>query len=169
MAKVFILTGSNRGNRLQMLRKAEECIEEVIGMITVRSSVYETEPWGFQDEIPFLNQVLMAETDLLPDRLLKEILVIETSMGRKRESMGYQARVIDIDILLYNDNVINTEELIIPHPRLADRRFVLMPLAEIAGEYFHPVFQCTISELLVNCRDYSKVVRYFPDSSGKGF
>jgi 2-amino-4-hydroxy-6-hydroxymethyldihydropteridine diphosphokinase len=157
MRKAFLHTGSNRGSRLEMLHEAHRQIGEKTGEILLASSVYETEPWGFHDETPFLNQVLEIKTDLSPEILLQSILEIETVMGRKREFKGYLSRKIDIDILFYDDLVICTENLVIPHPRMHERRFVLIPLAEIAKDFIHPVFHRSIEELLVSCSDQSRV------------
>jgi 2-amino-4-hydroxy-6-hydroxymethyldihydropteridine diphosphokinase len=116
------------------------------------SSIYETAAWGMENQEAFLNQVLEIETNLNPDELLQSILQIEEGLGRKRE-LKYGPRTIDIDILFFNDQVIDQEGLKIPHPQLQNRRFVLVPLNEIASNKIHPIFKKTISQLLAECPD----------------
>jgi len=156
----YLLLGSNRGNRLTMLSHAAELIGQNTGTITASSSVYETAPWGFYDETYFLNQVICLETLLPPYDLLDSLLHIETSIGRTRQGKNYSSRTIDIDILFYGDHIINHEHLTIPHPRQHERRFSLLPLAEIAPGFVHPVFKVTIHELLLKCSDVSEVHLY---------
>lgn len=127
-------------------------IEAKIGNITKRSSLYETASWGKHDQPDFFNQVIEVKTSLKPQELLSGILSIEAQLGRKRiEKWG--SRIIDIDILLYQDQVINEPELIVPHPYLAFRRFCLMPLCEIAPEFIHPLLKKNIQELLIELSD----------------
>ncbi len=159
MNKVFLLTGGNLGNRLHNLQKAVEWVERECGRIVSQSSVYETAPWGFSEQPLFLNQALEIETQLLPQDLLKNILQIEEQMGRRRV-MKLGPRVIDIDILLMDDLVLESAQLTIPHPHMKERRFVLMPLAEIAGEIIHPVFLKPINELLEACTDTLSVYKF---------
>ena len=121
--------------------KAKKMIEESIGSVVSVSSVYETEPWGFESDNEFLNMVLCVETDLSPSGLLGRILMIESQLGRIRCENQYSSRNIDIDILLYNNEIVNEAALEIPHPRMHERRFVLVPLAEIAPELIHPVLK----------------------------
>jgi 2-amino-4-hydroxy-6-hydroxymethyldihydropteridine diphosphokinase len=160
--KVYLLLGSNRGNRPEMLSLATELIQKQAGKITASSSVYETAPWGFFDETFFLNQVLCIETLLSPHDLLEALLHIETSIGRKRRGTNYTSRLIDIDILFYGDHIINHEHLTVPHPRLHERRFVLLPLTEIAASLVHPLLKLTIGELVLQCKDSSEVNLFFP-------
>jgi 2-amino-4-hydroxy-6-hydroxymethyldihydropteridine diphosphokinase len=122
------------------------------------SSIYETAAWGKNDQPAFLNQVLEIETALSPPQLLKTILAIEENIGRVRQEK-YGPRIIDIDILLFNDEVLHLPMLKIPHPQLQNRRFVLVPLAEIAPDLIHPVFKKTIAELLAICPDKLEVSR----------
>jgi 2-amino-4-hydroxy-6-hydroxymethyldihydropteridine diphosphokinase len=143
-----------------MLVYARGKIEEKIGEIDLLSSVYESQPWGFADEIYFLNQVVRVLTSLPAGELLKELLMIESSLGRKRIQGGYHSRCIDIDILFLDDLVIQTRDLIIPHPRIQERRFVLVPMAEIANDFIHPGLKCNIAELLDLCNDRSEVRLY---------
>ena len=148
------------GEREDNLRKAVSLVEKHIGRVIVVSSVYETEPWGFQSESNFLNMTVKIETDLTPSGLLGRILMAEAMMGRLREGKGYKSRIIDIDILLFGNRIINNKALVIPHPRLHERKFVLVPLSEIGGEIIHPVFGKSINELLKECNDNSKLLNY---------
>lgn len=138
--------GTNLGDRPAHLQQAIVEIERNIGSILNCSSVYETEPWGVTDQPSFYNQVLKVATTLDPLQLLTATLAIEKEMGRVRAER-YGARIIDIDILFFDDLVINTDQLTIPHPRITERNFVLAPLAEIAPDLVHPVLHQTISEI----------------------
>jgi 2-amino-4-hydroxy-6-hydroxymethyldihydropteridine diphosphokinase len=140
------------GNRLENLNVAKTLIHECCGNIVASSSVYETAAWGMQQQPDFYNQVLKIETLLSPHQLLKKLLSIEKKMGRIRKEK-YGSRIIDLDILLFNDEVVNDENLKIPHPHLPQRKFVLIPLNEIAENYFHPVEKKSIHHLLLNCND----------------
>jgi 2-amino-4-hydroxy-6-hydroxymethyldihydropteridine diphosphokinase len=154
---VYIGLGSNRGDRMAHLEKAMERIADRIGKICLKSSVYATEPWGYEDDRFFLNMALEVETLLSPASILLEIRSIEQELGRIRGVQGYQGRTIDIDILFYNDLVIRSTDLVIPHPLLQERKFVLVPLAEIAGNYIHPVFNKSVATLLNECPDQKQV------------
>ncbi len=160
MSKVFLLLGGNIGNRKENLEKSACLIKKKIGNIIKSSSVYETEPWGFNDNLLFLNQVVYVETELNPYLLISKILEIENSLGRKRSKKQWTSRTIDIDMLFYDDIIINEKELKIPHPLIDKRRFVLVPLAEISENFVHPVKNKTIKELLHICPDKLKVERY---------
>jgi 2-amino-4-hydroxy-6-hydroxymethyldihydropteridine diphosphokinase len=160
MSKVFLLLGGNLGNRKANLEKTVCLIKQKIGDIIKYSSVYETEPWGFNDNLLFLNQVVYIETKLSPYSLISELQKIESSLGRKRSEKQWTSRVIDIDILFYDNIIINKKELKIPHPLIDKRRFVLVPLAEISENFVHPVKNKTIKELLYICNDKLKVERY---------
>ena len=152
MNEVFLLTGGNIGDRMDYLQKAKKTVEKKCGRVLKQSSVYETAAWGMENQEAFLNQVLKIETLLSPDELLKSILEIEEELGRKRE-LKYGPRTIDIDILFFNDEIIDRPGLKIPHPQLQNRRFVLIPLNEIASEKIHPIFQKNVSQMLVECPD----------------
>jgi 2-amino-4-hydroxy-6-hydroxymethyldihydropteridine diphosphokinase len=156
MNKVFLLTGSNLGNRKKNLQQASELLEEFCGKIMRQSSLYETAAWGKTEQPNFLNQVCEIETKLNPGQLMHEILKIENLMGRKRNEK-YGPRIIDIDILFFNEEIINEPDLKIPHPELQNRKFALIPLAEIAPGLQHPIFKQTISELLAKCLDQLNV------------
>ena len=158
MAEVFILLGGNLGDKSKVFEETRNQIDERIGKIIKRSSVYATESWGFESEL-FWNQAIIAETILLPHEILKQILDIERIMGRIRKSEHYEARVIDIDLLFYDDWELNTSDLTLPHPKMGDRKFVLVPLNEIAPEKRHPVSGLTVQEMLEICPDTLTVER----------
>lgn len=156
----FILLGGNINPRMTYLKKAENEISTLVGNIVSKSSVYETEAWGFEAENNFYNEVLEVETSLSPNKLLNELLGIEKSLGRKRNrGGGYVSRTLDADILYYNDDIIEETELIIPHPRLHLRKFVLEPLCEIAANFIHPKLKVSNNLLLKKCDDKSMVVK----------
>jgi 2-amino-4-hydroxy-6-hydroxymethyldihydropteridine diphosphokinase len=152
MNTAFLLTGGNLGNRLQNLQQALHLIKKNCGNIQQVSSIYQTAAWGFTDQPDFYNQAIALQTLLDPDDLMQALLDIEKEMGRER-SFKMAPRIIDIDILLIDDLVYKSTLVTIPHPHLAERRFVLTPLAEIAGNIIHPVFHKTINELLIECKD----------------
>jgi 2-amino-4-hydroxy-6-hydroxymethyldihydropteridine diphosphokinase len=179
MNEVFILLGSNRGDRVGFISRALDMIEIQAGTVCKRSSLYETEPWGFDDATHFLNQVVEIETNLDPEKLLGQLLTIEVKLGRIRPFEGcgcgipasfaagnnsgnveapvYAGRTIDLDILFYGQQLVFTDTLMIPHPRLHERKFTLVPLNEIAAEFMHPLLKKSVSGLLLDCNDKSKV------------
>lgn len=152
MNTVYLLLGSNIGNSKQTLSVATNTIEKKIGKITTCSSIYRTAAWGKEDQPDFLNQIVIAEFLLSAQNILEQIFIIEKEMGRVRTTK-YAARVIDIDILFFNNEIIHTENLIIPHPQIQNRKFVLVPLAEVAPFYQHPLLKKTAAELLLICPD----------------
>ncbi len=155
MHEVFLGIGGNIGNKAKNFSKVYELIENKLGKITSYSSVYESKPWGFHAEENFWNQVLVIETVLAPERLLQEIHEIEQEFGRTREIGKYTSREMDIDILYYDDLYLETGDLIIPHPLIHQRRFVLVPLAEIAPDKKHPLLRLNSVQMLETCKDES--------------
>ena len=152
MNSAYLITGGNIGNRQEELNYAARLIQERCGTIIDRSSLYETAAWGKTDQESFLNQALVLETTLNARDLLNEILYIENLMGRDRVEK-YGPRIIDIDIIFFNHQVIRENGLIIPHPEMAKRRFVLEPLNQVIPAYIHPIYYKTVSELLDQCDD----------------
>jgi 2-amino-4-hydroxy-6-hydroxymethyldihydropteridine diphosphokinase len=152
MNKAYLLTGGNEGDRFLHMHEARTNIELICGHLLQVSSLYETAPWGKTDQPDFLNQVILINTKLSPDELLHAILSIEERGGRKR-TVKNAPRTIDIDILFYNELILEKPGLSIPHPRIADRRFVLEPLNEISPGFIHPVIGKTIHQLLLECKD----------------
>lgn len=149
MAKVFLGLGTNLGDKRNNLLTAVTNIEEKIGKVTSLSSFYETEPWGFESDNSFLNATLCVETLLEPIAILRIIKEIEVEMGRTQKSVNkvYSDRPIDIDILLYDDMIMESDELTIPHPLMTERDFVMKPLVEIAGDVVHPILGKKLGEL----------------------
>ncbi len=155
---VFLSLGSNIDDRLAYLIKSTDSIRDTCGDVVALSAVYETEPWGFQSNNSFLKQVIALKTELSPSVLMEQLLKIEKQFGRERGlSNTYQSRTVDIDILYFDTMIINTSLVSVPHPRLHLRKFVLVPLCEIAPDFIHPVFNCSNSELLNKLSDSSAV------------
>ena len=140
---VFLGLGTNLGDREALLERTLELITESVGPVSASSGIYETQPWGFESRNNFLNMVVQVHTELSPAGLLKKLTRIENQLGRKRGDKKYISRSIDIDILLYGNRVINKPDLIIPHPLIRERKFVLVPLCELAAEIIHPVLKKT--------------------------
>lgn len=158
---VFILLGGNLGNVESTFQSAKNAIKNSIGVITKESSMYQSPAWGFESTNPFLNQVIQVTTQLPAKEVLKKLLGIETHLGRFRDvnAIGYTNRPIDLDILYYGNAQINTAILTIPHPAIAERKFTLLPLQEIAPNLIHPFLQITQTELLKQCKDFSSVTK----------
>jgi 2-amino-4-hydroxy-6-hydroxymethyldihydropteridine diphosphokinase len=152
MNKAYLLIGGNEGDRFDYLKQAREYINTNCGKILVHSAIYETSAWGNTAQAAFLNQALLVETVMNARFLMKTVLDIEKKMGRTRMEK-YGPRIIDIDILFFDKDIIEEEGLVIPHPQLQDRRFVLEPMNEIAPGFGHPLLHKTIHTLLAECPD----------------
>lgn len=157
MVKLYILLGGNLGDKQKIFADALFLLNEKVGKITAKSSIYETEPWGFESSDFFWNQALEISTSLSPEEVLLRTKQIESDLGRVRQSQQYNSRTMDIDILFYGDQIINHENLTIPHSRILERKFVLVPLHEIAPDLVHPVFQKSIGHLLEECTDTLRI------------
>lgn len=152
MNKAYLLIGGNMGDRLANLANAKDAIQEQVGVIKNISAIYETAAWGLEEQPSFLNQALLLETDFEALDLLNRLLKIEIQMGRIR-NLPLGPRTIDLDIIFFNDQIIESDKLTIPHPQMQKRNFVLTPLNEIAPELIHPIFNKTINQLLIECTD----------------
>lgn len=159
MHRVFLGLGGNMGDKASNFKKSYQLIEERIGSISRQSSIYETPPWGFKAEENFWNQVLLVESYLEALEILWRIKEIEDLFGRKKTEERYSSRPIDIDILYFDDVFMETKNLIVPHPRLHERRFALVPLVELDPDYKHPLLRMSNLELLSVCRDESIIKR----------
>lgn len=156
MNLAYLLIGGNLGDRVQNLAIARSLIEKELGDIVKASSIYETASWGIMEQPDFLNQVILVETKFSPEKTMKLIHSIENNMGRIRTHKN-ASRVIDIDILFFNDEVINGDGLTIPHPEIQNRKFALIPMNEIACDHIHPVFKKSIKNLLSTSPDMLEV------------
>ncbi len=156
MNGIYLLLGSNIGNSKLMLEKSIEQIKVMIGQIIKLSSIYKTKAWGFEDQPDFLNQVIEVESSFSAEIILEKINEIEENLGRVREKK-WHTRVIDIDILYYGNEIINTEKLVIPHLENQNRNFVLVPMTEIAPDLMHPIIILSQKDMLENCEDKLEV------------
>ena len=161
--KVFLLLGSNVDGRLDNLSAGRKSISERIAPLEEESSIYETAPWGNENQTAFLNQAVLIETQMQPEALLEMLKSVEREIGRKQNEK-WGPRLIDIDILMTGDVIYQSDKLTVPHPRLQDRRFALTPLAEFAADVVHPVFRKTVRELLHECKDELEVKLFSPSS-----
>ncbi|HTO16993.1 MAG TPA: 2-amino-4-hydroxy-6-hydroxymethyldihydropteridine diphosphokinase [Edaphocola sp.] len=162
--KVYILLGSNLGDRYAYIKRATELIEENIGTLVAVSNVYETESWGMEDQPAHLNQALIVNTRLDALEVLKNTQSIEKLLGRTKKSR-WDNRIIDIDIIFFNQEIINLEKLTIPHPHFQERNFAIIPFSEIAGDYKHPIFHKSIKEIMDHSQDALKVKKYRNEAS----
>lgn len=156
MNKAYLLLGSNEGDRHKWLSDALKQINERCGRVVLQSSIYQTAAWGIEEQPDFLNLAVMVETQLSAIELLGCVREIENNLGRQRK-LKWGQRTLDIDILFYDDYIVDLEELKIPHPFIQQRRFALVPMAEIAADLQHPVLHKTITQLLDECPDVLEV------------
>jgi 2-amino-4-hydroxy-6-hydroxymethyldihydropteridine diphosphokinase len=152
MIHTFLLLGSNEGNRERWIQKGCDLLEQKCGTLVRTSSYYQTKAWGLEEQPDFINQVIALKTTLTAQELLAAIGAIEQECGRQR-ILKWGQRTLDIDILFYGSEIIHTQTLIIPHPYIAQRRFTLVPLCEIAPTFVHPVLHKSITTLLKECSD----------------
>lgn len=159
METCHILFGSNMGDKNEIFAQACLFINNRCGRIVAVSSAYESEPWGFEAEEWFMNRLISVETELEPEEMMQQLLGIEAELGRVRhpETDGYTSRTADLDILYYGSRIVVTDSLVVPHPRLHQRRFALLPLCEMVPQFVHPAFKLTPTELLERCPDTSEV------------
>ncbi len=159
LRQIYLCIGGNLGEREANLEEAIEFIDFNLGDVLAVTSVYESEPWGMTNVPNFLNQVVHIQSELSNEQLLAEISELEEFFGRERSAEGYVSREMDVDVLLIDSEVIDTEKFKVPHPHMTERRFVLEPLAEIAPDIVHPLLKKSTAELLKVCDDSGKVTR----------
>lgn len=157
--KLYLLLGGNLGDKKTIFEAARSQLEKQLGEIMKQSAIYETEPWGFSSPDLFWNQALEISCSQSPEEVLSKIQLIEQAMGRIRKNSQYSSRSIDIDILFYEDQIIDLQNLVIPHPRLQERKFALLPMYELEPDFVHPVLRKSIEELLAECSDQLNVVK----------
>jgi 2-amino-4-hydroxy-6-hydroxymethyldihydropteridine diphosphokinase len=167
--EIYISAGSNAGNRESMLKEAIGKLADVAGSVKTLSGIYETAPWGNMEQPLFLNQVLRLSSRLDPRDLMSTLLLIEQALGRERTGTRWNSRTIDLDILFVGSLILDTPALHLPHPQISNRRFILIPMAEIAPSFVHPVLNRTIAELLQECPDTLSVWKWdsHPGALGK--
>ncbi|PIQ17085.1 MAG: 2-amino-4-hydroxy-6-hydroxymethyldihydropteridine diphosphokinase [Flavobacteriales bacterium CG18_big_fil_WC_8_21_14_2_50_32_9] len=158
--QVILSLGGNQGDVIQTFIETKQLIEKNIGLISKSSSLYKTAAWGETNQSDFLNQVILVTTNLFPIELLQECMKIEKQLGRVRTDKNrWKERIIDIDILFYNNETITLHDLEIPHPQIANRKFILIPLREISPNLVHPILKKTIKNLEKNCNDKLNVIK----------
>ena len=153
MEQVYLCLGGNVGDTRYYLKRAIELVNSRIGTVVLESGIYRSEPWGLDCSQWFLNQVIMVKTALEPESVLEQCLQIEAELGRTRSGNGYEPRTIDIDIIFFGKQVIDTSDLKVPHPLMHQRNFVLRPLCDIAPNFVHPVIGSTVQQLAELCGD----------------
>lgn len=155
---VVLSLGGNIGNVKEVFEFAIRHLKKKVGTISLFSSLYQTKAWGVENQPDFLNQVVVIETELSPFKVLAHCLAIELELGRVRKEKWHE-RVIDIDVLFYGNELINSEELIVPHPHIQDRNFILAPLVEIMPDFIHPAYNKSLNDLENSCKDKLAVVK----------
>ena len=158
MSKVYFSIGSNKGNRSGLINEAIDKIDIIIGKVVLKSSIYETKSWGFNSN-NFYNICILLESTLTPELILKKILTIEKDMGRLKTTDQYSDRFIDIDILFFDNMIVNSKSLEIPHPRIQLRKFVLTPMLELIPDLIHPILNKSIRQLELECVDKDQPIK----------
>lgn len=158
MSKVYFSIGSNKGNRSGLINEAIDKIDIIIGKVVLKSSIYETKSWGFNSN-NFYNICILLESTLTPELILNKILTIEKDMGRLKTTDQYSDRCIDIDILFFDNMIVNSKSLEIPHPRIQLRKFVLIPMLELTPDLIHPILNKSIRQLELECVDKDQPVK----------
>lgn len=154
---VFLSLGGNLGNTQEIFERCYPMIENKVGPLLEQSSLYRTAAWGLTEQADFINQVILLESDLRPDEILTEIQAIELTLGRERK-ITWGPRTLDLDILFIDEQIIQKADLQVPHPLIQERKFILIPMHEIAADYKHPVLNKSITELLLETKDTSAVM-----------
>ena len=158
MSKVYFSIGSNKGNRSGLINEAIDKIDIIIGKVVQKSSIYETKSWGFNSN-NFYNICILLESTLTPELILNKILTIEKDMGRLKTTDQYSDRCIDIDILFFDNMIVNSKSLKIPHPRIQLRKFVLTPMLELTPDLIHPILNKSIRQLELECDDKDQPIK----------
>ena len=158
MSKVYFSIGSNKGNRSGLINEAIDKIDIIIGKVVLKSSIYETKSWGFNSN-NFYNICILLESTLTPELILNKILTIEKGMGRLKTTDQYSDRCIDIDILFFDNMIVNSKSLEIPHPRIQLRKFVLTPMLELTPDLIHPILNKSIRQLELECVDKDQPIK----------